>query len=195
MKAREDGEPAEAAARKHEEDTQMLDKRIEDAINDQINFELYSAYIYYSMQSWFESKGMDGMATWMAVQVKEEMCHAQIMFNFVNERGGRVLLKGIDGPGNEWNAPVDAFRTALEHEQIVTARINKIMDLALELKDHATAQAYQWFVAEQVEEEASASDIVAKLEWAADAPGALYQIDRELGARVFNLPSPLAAGA
>jgi ferritin len=174
----------------------MLDKRVEDAINDQINFELYSAYIYYSMQAWFENKGMAGMANWMAVQVKEEMSHAQIMFNFVKERGGRVLLKGIEGPETEWDAPVDAFKTALAHEQIVTARINRIVDTAIEIKDHASVQFLHWFVAEQVEEEANASDIVAKLEWAADAPGALYQIDKELGARVFNLPAPLAtAGA
>jgi ferritin len=145
------------------------------------------------MQAWFEDKGMTGMATWMAVQVKEEMSHAQIMFNFVNERGGRVLLKGIDDPQTDWETPVDAFKTALAHEQIVTGRINKIVDLAIEIKDHATVQFLHWFVAEQVEEEASAGDIVAKLEWAADAPGALYQIDKELGARVFALPSPLAA--
>jgi len=173
----------------------MLDKRIEDAINDQLNFELYSAYIYYSMQSWFENQGMAGFANWMAVQVKEEMSHAQIMFNFVNERGGRVLLKGIDEPNNDWESPLHIYKTALGHEQIVTGRINKIVDLAIELKDHATVQFLHWFVAEQVEEEASAGDIVNKLEWAAEAPGALYQIDKELGARVFNLPSPLATGA
>lgn len=172
----------------------MIDKRIEEAVNDQINFELYSAYIYYSMQSWFDEQGMTGFANWMGVQVKEEMSHAQIMYNFVNERGGRVLLKAIEGPNNDWDSPLHIFKTALEHEQIVTGRINKIMDLAIELKDHATAQAFQWFVAEQVEEEASAGEIVGKLEWAKDAPGALFQLDRELGARVFNLPSPLAAG-
>lgn len=173
----------------------MLDKRVEDAINDQLNFELYSAYIYYSMQSWFENQGMTGFANWMAVQVKEEMSHAQIMFNHVNERGGRVLLAGIAGPANAWKSPLHIFQTALEHEQIVTGRINKIMDLAIEIKDHATVQFLQWFVAEQVEEEASAGEIVNKLEWAQDAAGALYQIDKELGARVFTVPSPLAASA
>lgn len=173
----------------------MLDKRVEDAINDQLNFELYSAYIYYSMQSWFENQGMTGFANWMAVQVKEEMSHAQIMFNYVNERGGRVLLAGIAGPANDWKSPLHIFQTALEHEQIVTGRINKIMDLAIEIKDHATVQFLQWFVAEQVEEEASAGEIVNKLEWAQDAAGALYQIDKELGARVFTVPSPLAASA
>lgn len=172
----------------------MIDPRIQDAINDQLNFELYSAYIYYSMQSWFEEQGMGGFANWMAVQVKEEMSHAQIMFDYVNERGGRVYLKGIEGPNNDWESPLQIFQTALEHEQIVTGRINKIMDLAQEIKDHATVQWIQWFVAEQVEEEASAGEIVGKLEWAKDAPGALFQIDKELGARTFNLPSPLASG-
>lgn len=173
----------------------MLDARVQDAINDQINFELYSAYIYYSMQSWFQNQGLSGFANWTAVQVKEEMSHAQIMFNYVNERGGRVLLKDIDGPSNEWESPLHIFRTVLEHEQIVTSRINKIMDLAIEIKDHATVQWLQWFVGEQVEEEAAASEIVSKLEWANDAPGVMFQLDGELGARVFNLPAPLAAGA
>ncbi len=170
----------------------MLDPRVQDAINDQINFELYSAYIYYSMQSWLESEGFTGFANWMAVQVKEEISHAQIMFDYVNERGGRVLLKGIEGPSNEWESPLHIFETALEHEQIVTGRIHKIMDLALETKDHASSQWLQWFVAEQVEEEAAASEIVGKLKWAKDAPGVLFQMDSELGTRVFNLPSPLA---
>jgi len=170
----------------------MLDKGIEEAINDQINYELYSAYIYYAMQSWFLEKTMNGMATWMSVQVKEEMSHAQIFYNYVVERGGRVLLKGIEGPMNDFDSPLHVYRTALEHEQKVTARINRIMDLAIEIKDHATVQFLQWFVAEQVEEESAAAEIAGKLEWAQEAPAALYQIDNELGTRVFTLPSPLA---
>ncbi len=170
----------------------MLDSRIEEAINDQINYELYSAYIYYSMQSWFLDRNMGGMAGWMGIQVMEEMSHAQIFFNYVNERGGRVLLKGIEGPQTEFDSPLDVFQTALEHEQKVTARINAIMDLAIELKDHASVQFLHWFVAEQVEEEATASEIAGKLEWAQDAPAALYQIDSELGTRTFTTPSPLA---
>jgi ferritin len=170
----------------------MLDSRIQDAVNDQLNYELYSAYIYYSMESWFRNQGFSGFATWMSVQVKEEMSHAQIMFNYVNERGGRVLLKGIDGPNNDWDSPLHIFEATLEHEQTVTARINKIMDLAIEIRDHATAQWLQWFVAEQVEEEGAASEISGKLRWAKEAPGVLFQMDAELGARVFTLPAPLA---
>lgn len=170
----------------------MLDASIEEAINDQINYELYSAYIYYAMQSWFLEKNMNGMATWMGVQVMEEMCHAQIFFNYVVERGGRVLLKPVEGPRNDFDSPLHVFRSALEHEQKVTVRINHIMDLAIDIRDHATAQFLQWFVAEQVEEEAAAAEIAGKLEWAQEAPAALYQIDNELGTRVFTLPSPLA---
>lgn len=170
----------------------MLDERMQDAINDQLNYELYSAYIYYSMESWFRNQGLAGFANWMSVQVKEEMSHAQIMFNFVNERGGRVLMKAIAGPNNDWESPLHIFQATLEHEQTVTARINAIMDLAIELKDHATAQWLQWFVAEQVEEEANAAEISAKLQWAKDAPSVLFQLDTELGTRVFVLPAPLA---
>jgi ferritin len=176
--------------------TTMLDARMQDAINDQLNYELYSAYIYYSMESWFHNQGFAGFANWMAVQVKEEMSHAQIMFNYVNERNGRVLLKAIEGPKNDWESPLHIYQATLEHEQTVTARINGIMDLAIELKDHATAQWLQWFVAEQVEEEANASEIAGKLQWAKEAPSVLFQMDTELAARVFVLPAPLAtAGA
>ena len=166
----------------------MLDPRMQDAINDQLNYELYSAYIYYSMESWFRNKGFAGFANWMAVQIKEEMSHAQIMFNFVNGRGGRVLLEAIEGPNNDWESPLHCYKTAYEHEQIVSSRINK-------MKDHATGQWLQWFVAEQVEEEANASEIAGKLEWAKEAPAVLYQLDTEAGARVFTLPAPLATTA
>jgi ferritin len=171
----------------------MLDQRMQDAINDQLNYELYSAYIYYSMESWFRNKNLLGFANWMAVQVREEMCHAQIMFNFVTDRGGRVLLKGIEGPNNDWGSPLHCFKTANEHEQIVSARINALVDLAIELKDHASNQWLQWFVGEQVEEEANTSEIAGKLEWAKDAPSVLFQLDTEAAARVFTMPAPLVA--
>jgi ferritin len=171
----------------------MLDKRIEDAVNDQINYELYSAYIYYSMQAWFEDKSFTGMTTWMAAQVKEEMSHAQIMYNFINDRGGRVILKAIEGPQTDWESPLDVFETALEHEKKVTARINKILDVATELHDHASIQFLHWFVNEQIEEENNASEIIDRLTFAADNRGAVFHIDTELGARVFTLPAPLAA--
>ncbi len=173
----------------------MLDQRMQDAINDQLNYELYSAYIYYSMESWFRSKGFAGFANWMAVQVKEEMSHAQIMFDFVNGRGGRVLLKSIEGPNNDWGSPLHIFKATLEHEQTVTTRIGRLMDLAIDLRDHATAQWLQWFVAEQVEEESNASELAAKLEWAEEAPAVLFQMDTEAAARAFTLPAPLATTA
>lgn len=173
----------------------MLDKRVEDAINDQLNFELYSAYIYYSMQAWLEDKSFTGMANWMACQVKEEIAHAQIFFNFVNERGGRVILKAIEGPQTEFDSPLAIFQAALEHEQKVTVRINKMLDIANELHDHASIQFLHWFVNEQIEEEDTVGEIIDRLEFADDNRGAVFHIDAELGARVFTLPSPLATGA
>jgi len=168
----------------------MLDERMEAALNEQINKEWYSAYLYKSMQAWFEGKAMAGMAGWMRVQTMEELCHGMIMYNYVVERGGRVKLTAVDGPETDWANPLAIFEHALEHERFVTSRINGLVDLAIELRDHATNQFLQWFVAEQVEEEASADDICGKLRFMADAPGGIYQLDKELATRVFTLPTP-----
>ena len=171
----------------------MLNEKMEAALNEQINWELYSAYLYKSMEAHFKAENMAGMAAWMQIQTKEELCHAMIMFNYVIERGGRMKLAAINGPETAWASPLAAFEQAYEHEQHVTARIGALVDLAIQLKDHATNQFLQWFVAEQVEEEAGASEIVGKLKLMQDAPGGLYQLDKELGTRVFTVP-PLAVG-
>lgn len=168
----------------------MLDERMEAAINEQIKWELYSAYLYKSMEAYFLSQNMDGMATWMRAQTKEELAHAMIMYTYIVERGGRVRLAAIDGPEVDWPSALAVFEQAYEHETQVTARIGALVDLAIEIKDHATNQFLQWFVAEQVEEEASADAVVGKLKLMADAPGGLYQLDKELGTRVFTVPSP-----
>ena len=173
----------------------MLDKRMQDAINEQINWELYSGYLYLSMASQFAESGMPGGQNWMTVQYQEEIAHARIMFNYVLTRGGRVLLEQIDKPRIEWPDGLSMFRDALEHEEGVTARIHDLASLALELKDHATYNFLQWFIAEQVEEEATASDMVQKFTMAGEHPAGLYQLDKELAARVYNIPSPLVSGA
>jgi ferritin len=168
----------------------MLHERMEAAINEQIKWELYSAYLYKSMEAYFEAENMVGMAAWMRAQTKEELCHAMIMFSHVIERGSRIKLAPIDGPETEWASALAVFQHALEHEQQVTARINALVDTAIELKDHATTQFLQWFVTEQVEEESAASAVVGKLKLMQGAPGGLYQLDQELGTRVFTMPTP-----
>lgn len=165
----------------------MLVKRMEDAINDQMNFEIYSAHIYLSMASYFEENGLPGFANWMKAQYQEEIFHAMKMFDYVNETGGRATISAIDAPATEWDSPLAAFQTALEHEQLVTSRINKLMDIAREESDHATSIFLQWFISEQVEEEASVGDIVGKLKLVGDG-GALFMLDRDLSTRVFTPP-------
>lgn len=166
----------------------MMKPKIEKAFNDQINWEMYSGYIYLAMSAYFADKGLSGCARWMKNQAGEELFHAMKMYDYVFERGGRVALKAIGGPQAEWKSPLDAFETALEHERGVTDRINKMMDLAIKERDHASASFLQWYVDEQVEEEDNVSDIVAKLKLIGDG-GAMYHLDKELGSRVFTWPA------
>ena len=164
----------------------MLNKKIEDALNKQINAELYSSYLYLSMQAYFESENLGGFANWMGVQMQEELSHALKIFNFVNERNGRVWLKAIDQPQTEWKSPLDVFEETLKHEQKVTGMISKLADLAISEKDHATTSFLKWFVDEQVEEEASANKILQQLIMIKGSTGGLFMLDKELGKRSFN---------
>lgn len=166
----------------------MIDDRMVEAINDQINAELYSAYIYYAMSAWLDDEGLGGMSRWMKAQTQEELFHADKFFNYVCERGGRVELKAIDGPQREWDSASAVFEHAYEHEQFVTGRINALMDLAIELKDHATVQFLQWFVEEQVEEEDNTSTIAEQVAMV-EGTGQMLMLDREMGARVFTPPA------
>lgn len=166
----------------------MLSKKMEKAFNDQIKWEYYSAYLYLSLSSYFSGLGLPGFANWMDVQFQEEQFHARKMFDYVNEKGGRVVLQAIEAPESEWKSPLAAFEFALNHEYQVTKRINDLMDLAQKEKDHASAIFLQWFVSEQVEEEASFGDTVNKLKLVGDG-GGLFMLDRELAARVFTPPA------
>lgn len=166
----------------------MLSKKMEKAFNDQIKWEYYSAYLYLSLSSYFTNLGLPGFANWMDVQFQEEQFHARKMFDFVNEKGGRAVLQAIDAPESEWKSPLAAFEFALNHEYQVTKRINDLMDLAHKEKDHASAIFLQWFVTEQVEEEANFGDTVNKLKLVGDG-GGLFMLDRELAARVFTPPA------
>ena len=167
----------------------MLNKEIADALNSQMNFEMYSANIYMSMATWFDARNLVGFANWMKVQYSEEMFHFTKFYNFINERGGRVLLSGMDAPATEWDSPLAAFDNALEHERIVTGRIDDLVVQATEAKDHATVNFLQWFVGEQVEEEASVDGVIQQLKLMEGAPGGLFMLDRELGQRVFTPPA------
>jgi ferritin len=169
----------------------MLSKNVEEAINKQINAEIYSSYLYYSMAAFFESRSLKGLAHWMRVQALEELTHAQKFVSFVNDRGGRVLMYAVDGPPTEWETPLAAFEAVYEHEVKVTGLINKLMDLALEERDHASVNFLQWFVSEQVEEEASADEVVQKLKLVDKTEGGLFLLDQELDKRTFAMPPNL----
>jgi ferritin len=172
----------------------MLKAKIEAAINDQINAELYSSYLYLSMSAYFESIDLKGFANWMKIQAQEELIHVGKFFDFVNERSGRVKLQPIAAPTIEWSSPIDAFKAAYDHECHITGLINKLVDLTREESDHATYNFLQWFVGEQVEEEATADSVVKQLKLVGDQGHGLFMIDRELAQRVFVMP-PANAGA
>lgn len=163
------------------------------AINDQINAELYSAYLYMSMMAQFEAQGLKGAANWMRVQSMEETLHAFKFYDYVIERGGTVKLQAIEGPPVEWPSLLAAFENVAEHEAYVTSRINALMDLALELRDHATVSFLQWYVDEQVEEESTAADLVSRLKLVGDNPQGLFMVDQQLAARVFTVPAGMPA--
>lgn len=167
----------------------MISAKLQDAFNKQINAELYSSYLYFSMSSYFLSKNLKGMAHWMRIQAQEEMLHSLKFFDFVNNRGGRSVMEAIDKPPVEWASPLDVFEDAYKHEQKVTRLINDLVDLAIAEKDHAANSFLQWFVDEQVEEEANADEIVQNLKMIGDNAQGLFLIDKELAAR----PAPSLA--
>ncbi|GAB4345753.1 MAG: ferritin [Candidatus Abyssubacteria bacterium] len=167
----------------------MLSDKMAGALNAQLNAELYSAYLYMSMSAHFQAENLTGFANWMRVQAQEEMMHAVKFYDFINERGGRVLLKAVDGPPTEWESPLAAFADVLEHEQKVTGLINNLVNLAMDERDYATNAFLQWFVTEQVEEESSANDVVQKLKLVGGHPGGLFMVDQEMAKRVFTPPA------
>ena len=166
----------------------MMDQKIQDAFNRQLNAGIYSSYLYLSMAAYLESQGLKGMANWMLIQAQEENMHAMKFFDFINERGDKVALRQIDAPKTEWTSPLDVFGDTCTHESKVTGLINNLVDLALSEKDHAANAFLQWFVTEQVEEEATAQEIRDKLKLVSDNPVALFMIDQELGQRVAPAP-------
>lgn len=163
------------------------------ALNEQINAELWSAYLYLSMGMQFENSGMPGVANWFKIQFKEEQAHAEIFMNYVNQRGGRVVLKPIAEVATEWASPLEAFKDTLAHERKVTAMINNLFAMAEAEHDYATRDRMAWFVNEQVEEEDNAQQLVDKFTLIGNDGMGLYMLNNELAARTYVAPSILAA--
>ncbi|WP_315302951.1 ferritin [Tannerella forsythia] len=169
----------------------MFNKKIETAINDQINAELWSAYLYLSMSAYCYDNGYNGVANWYQVQFKEEQDHAMILFNYVISRGGRVTLKPIEAVPTQWDSLLNSFEETLKHERIVTGLINDLYTLALQESDYATQSMLKWFIDEQVEEEEAALDIINNLKMIKDNGYGLYMLDKELSGRTYKTAAPL----
>jgi ferritin len=161
----------------------MISKKLEIAWNKQINEEIFSAYLYLSMAAYFLSLNLDGFAAWMKAQAQEEMSHAMKLFGFLDETGGRISLLAVKEPEKNWKSPLAAFTAAFRHEQYITGRIDELYRLAGNEKNNPAQIVLQWFIKEQVEEEATAAKIVFKLNQLKDNVGGLWILDRELGAR------------
>lgn len=164
----------------------MLKQKVLDALNEQLNLELQSAYLYYAMAAYFEDVNLKGFANWMIVQAQEEITHAHRIYNYVIDRGSKPRFDAADAPKQEWNSPLDTVTDAYNHECHVSERINECVSLAVKENDHSTNTMLQWFVNEQVEEEANADELVQKLKLIGDNPGALFLLDTELAKRGFH---------
>lgn len=168
----------------------MLSDKLQDALNEQMKNEFFSAYLYMAIAGYFQSEDLPGIASWMRVQALEEMTHGEKFFSFITDAAGRTDFRGFEAPENNFDSPLAAFQSSLEHEKFVTASINNLMELAKEERNNAAQIFLQWFVTEQVEEEANFSLIVRKLERIGDDGNGLLRLDEELAARVFVPPAP-----
>ncbi|MDP6490133.1 MAG: ferritin [Kiritimatiellia bacterium] len=173
----------------------MVTDKMAQALNEQINAELYSAYLYLAMASWAGTQGMRGASSWFFVQAREEMTHVWRFYDYISSQGRQVILDAVEKPPADFETMMKAFEETLAHEQKVTGLINDLVATARTENDNATAIFLQWYVTEQVEEEESVGEIIDQLKLAGDEGGGLLMIDRELGTRVFSMPADLAAGA
>ena len=172
----------------------MIKDKMRNALNQQIKEELESAYIYLSMAGYFHSQGLDGMAQWMKSQTVEEIVHAMKFFDHITERDGRVEMLPLGIKKTEWSSPLEAFQDAYKHEQFITGKINELVGLANNEQDYAAHAMLQWFVTEQVEEEASTSKVAHQLELVGGKGDGLLMLDRELGQRMIKIPPPPGEG-
>ena len=166
----------------------MINEKLEKEFNVQINKELYSEYLYLAMKTYFMEQNLMGFVNWFDVQVQEEHAHAIGMFNYLNERGGKIELMAIDKPEFSGKTPLEIFEEVLKHEQYVTSRINTVYDVAEEVRDRAAMKFLDWYIDEQVEEEASVDAVLSTLKLIGDDKNALLLLDKDLATRVFNPP-------
>lgn len=164
----------------------MIKQKMVDAINKQISKEIYSSHLYLSMAAYYHDINLNGFAGWMRMQAQEEMDHALKFFDYLLDRGAKPELQAIDSPEKKWDSPLAGFEAAYKHEQAVTESINQLANMSIEEADHATHNMLQWFIQEQVEEEASVSEIVDRLRLAGDSPGGLFILDHELRQRKLD---------
>lgn len=167
----------------------MISDKMCKALNDQVNAELYSSYLYLSMSGWCSEKSLNGFANWMRVQAQEEMAHAMKIYDYVLERGGSVKFEAIAAPPAAWGSPMEIVEEVAKHEAKVTGLVNDLVDVALDERDHAANIFLQWFVAEQVEEEASVGEVVERMKMIGDDSAGMFAMDLELGKRVFTPPA------
>ena len=165
----------------------MLTNELENALNNQMNYEIYSAHIYLAMAGSCADMGLDGFQNWMMIQYQEELFHAKKIFNFINNKGGRINITGFKDPINKYGSILEIMQKSLAHEQSVTKRMYQMMDLAKEQREHSTVSFLQWFIDEQVEEEDNVSNIISKIKLVKDA--GLYLLDQDLGKRIFTEPT------
>ncbi|MBN1317749.1 MAG: ferritin [Anaerolineales bacterium] len=167
----------------------MLSEKLVKAYNEQIKNELNSAYIYYGMAAYFDAKSLPGFANWMRVQAQEELFHASKFNAFVFERDGEVELFALDKPAVVYESPLATFKAAYAHEQFITGTINKLYKLAMEVEDYASKPILHWFIEEQIEEEASAKEIVDQLEMIQESKMGIFMLDKQMAARTFTPPA------
>lgn len=172
----------------------MLSEKMQEALNTQLNKEMYSAYLYMSMSAYCTYIGLKGFANWFMVQYQEEMVHAIKIYDYINDQGGQVKLRAIEQPLTEFKSSMDMFEKTLEHEKFITRSINELVDLAIAEKDHATNIFLQWYVTEQIEEEGNDNEIIARLKLVGEDGNGLLMIDKELAMRVFTPPATSEAG-
>lgn len=164
----------------------MISNKMNDALNAQVNAEMFSSYLYLSMSAWCNERSLSGFGNWMRIQAQEELFHGMKIYDYILERGGQVKLATIDQPSSEWASPLAVIEEVAQHEAKVTGLINDLMEVAIQEKDHASNIFLQWFVEEQVEEESSVGEVLERLKMIGDASAGMFAMDMELGKRVFT---------
>lgn len=172
----------------------MISKKMEEAINEQINREMFSAYLYLSMAAYTEEEGLKGTSTWLKIQYHEEMVHAMKFYEYIVRKGGVVKLMAIEKPDTSFGSPLSLFEKVYAHEQYITKSINDLVELAIAEKDHASKVFLDWYVNEQVEEEQNATEIIQTLKMIGDNKAALFLYDKDLGARMLTVPTDFSKG-